>query len=230
MSSLQPVTTPPTVSGQHFDENGHVILFEHANFHGRHKHVFVTEFNLNAPDDNFFNDKVSSLAVLASNWMFFRDSGAGPTSNPYPPVIGRPDLMEDPSFSAFVAGVGFVEFVGIKNDDMSSLRPVSRDPTFRGSLMQHVLLFEHANFHGAHKHVFIAEPNLNAPDDNFFNDKVSSIVVLSGLWRFCRDANFEGLFPAVLRPGPTLFPTPGLTPFVGDVNIENDAISSLFPG
>jgi hypothetical protein len=26
--------------------------------------------------------------------------------------------------------------------------------------------------------VFIAEPNLNANDDNFFNDKVSSIVVL----------------------------------------------------
>ena len=39
--------------------------------------------------------------------------------------------------------------------------------------MAHVILFENAQFHGQHKHVFRAEPNLNAADDNFFNDKVS---------------------------------------------------------
>lgn len=30
--------------------------------------------------------------------------------------------------------------------------------------MPHVILFEHANFHGAHKHVFDPESNLNAGD------------------------------------------------------------------
>jgi hypothetical protein len=33
--------------------------------------------------------------------------------------------------------------------------------------MAHVILFEHRNFHGAHKHVFMAEANLNASDDSF---------------------------------------------------------------
>jgi hypothetical protein len=49
----------------------HVILFEHAQFHGQHKHVFRAEANLNAADDNFFNDKVSSLVVLEGNWAFY---------------------------------------------------------------------------------------------------------------------------------------------------------------
>jgi hypothetical protein len=230
MSSLQPVTTPATVSGQQFDDSGQVILFEHAHFHGRHKHVFVTEPNLNDPNDSFFNDRVSSFAVLAGSWMFFKNSGAQPSSNPYPPVVGPPrQVVEDPLSSAMVGGVTFVESLGIKNDDMSSLRPISRDPTFRGTLMQHLLLFEHANFHGAHKHVFVAEPNLDAPDDNFFNDRVSSIVVLSGQWLFCSDPNFHGLYPPALGPGPGPLPTPGLTPFVGDVGIKNDDMSSLFP-
>jgi hypothetical protein len=48
--------------------------------------------------------------------------------------------------------------------------------------MAHVILFEHAQFHGQHKHVFRAEPNLNAGDDNFFNDKASSLVVVEGNW------------------------------------------------
>lgn len=39
--------------------------------------------------------------------------------------------------------------------------------------MAHIILFENINFHGAHKHVVYDEPNLNASDDNFFNDRVS---------------------------------------------------------
>lgn len=57
--------------------------------------------------------------------------------------------------------------------------------------MAEIVLFEHANYHGAHKHLFGSETNLNAPDDNFFNDKVSSFVILSGRWQFYRDANFQ---------------------------------------
>ena len=43
---------------------GHLILFEHINFHGRHKHVFQDEPNLNTDDDNSFNDITSSIVVL----------------------------------------------------------------------------------------------------------------------------------------------------------------------
>ena len=74
--------------------------------------------------------------------------------------------------------------------------------------MAHVVLFKNANFHGDHKHVMAAEPNLNASDDNGFNDAVSSLVVLDGNWRFYVDAGFKNPYPAVLGPGlyPSLSP------------------------
>jgi hypothetical protein len=48
------------------------------------------------------------------------------------------------------------------------------------SPMAHIILFEHINFHGSHKHVLGKEPNLNADDDDFFNDRVSSMAILEG--------------------------------------------------
>jgi Beta/Gamma crystallin len=87
--------------------------------------------------------------------------------------------------------------------------------------MAHVILFEHANFHGAHKHVLGAESNLNASDDNFFNDRVSSIVVLEGNWAFYRNSNFNGQYARILGPG--------AYPSVGNVDIQNDDMSSLRP-
>ena len=64
----------------------HVILFEHAQFHGQHKHVFGAKSNLNAADDNYFNDKVSSLVVLEGNWAVF--AGFGNFQKQYPPILG----------------------------------------------------------------------------------------------------------------------------------------------
>jgi hypothetical protein len=43
----------------------------------------------------------------------------------------------------------------------------------------HIILFENINFHGARKHVVHDEPNLNASDDNFFNDP-STLPYASG--------------------------------------------------
>ncbi len=86
--------------------------------------------------------------------------------------------------------------------------------------MAHVILFEHIDFRGAHKHVFKAEPNLAAGDDTFFNDLTSSIVILEGTWSFYTDANFIGEL-AVLGPG--------MYRWVEEVGIPNDSISSLQP-
>ena len=186
----------------------HVILFENGNFHGAHKHVFTRESNLNAPDDNFFNDKVSSLVVLEGNWAFFADSNF---QRQYPPILG-PGLY--PGLPA-----------GIKNDDMSSLQAVGAAPTVPGGpVHSHVMLFEHGNFHGAHKHVFTREPNLNAPDDNFFNDKVSSLDILSGLWVFFRDANFQNPYANGTEFGPAIDGSS-----VEKLGIKNDDMSSLLP-
>ncbi|NHZ82966.1 hypothetical protein F2P44_27360 [Massilia sp. CCM 8695] len=85
--------------------------------------------------------------------------------------------------------------------------------------MAEIVLFEHANYHGAHKHLFGSETNLNAPDDNFFNDRISSFVVLSGRWQFYRDSNFHG-------PASQVF-GPGRYNWVEAVNVPNDSISSV---
>jgi len=180
----------------------HVILFEHANFHGAHKHVFGWEPNLAASDDKSFNDKVSSIIVLAGDWIFFKDVGY---ANQYPRILG-PGLYP------------WVEAVGIKNDDLSSLHPMSLAGVITAP---HVILFEHANFHGAHKHVLSAEPNLAAGDDSFFNDRTSSIAVLSGSWAFYKDINFQNQYPGILPPG--------IYSWVEAVGITNDNMSSLRP-
>ena len=186
----------------------HVILFEHINFHGAHKHVVGAEPNLNASDDGFFNDRVSSIAIFSGNWQFSRDSGF---RNPYPVILG-PGLYSN------------VAAFKIKNDDMSSLQPVSDRPTMAGApLDNHIILFEHIKFHGAHKHVFTPEPNLNASDDSFFNDRVSSLAVLNGNWVFFRDFGFNHAtqYPPVLGPGGY--------PVVDFVGIKNDDMSALQP-
>jgi Beta/Gamma crystallin len=186
----------------------HVILFENAQFHGQHKHVFRGEPNLNAGDDNYFNDKVSSLVVLEGNWAFYAD---WKFQSQYPPILGP--------------GLYPVLPAGIKNDDMSSLQPVDAGPTVSGGPVDsHVMLFEHANFHGAHKHVFTREPNLNADDDSYFNDKISSFVILSGLWVFFSDWQFKNPYAGGTQFGPAIDGS-----WVEALGIKNDDMSSLQP-
>jgi Beta/Gamma crystallin len=85
--------------------------------------------------------------------------------------------------------------------------------------MEHVILFEHQNLHGRHKHIFQDEPNLGAPDDNSFNKITSSVVVLAGTWEFFMDPDFNH------RTGFAL--GPGLYPSIADNEIEPKAVSSL---
>ena len=181
-----------------------IVLFEHINFHGRHKHVFSAEPNLNAGDDSFFNDRVSSMVVLGGNWEVFRHSQY---NQPYPVVLG-------PGMHPWVGAIG------ITNDDMSSLRPTTRAATVPGQpIHAHAILFEHINFHGAHKHVFNEEPNLAASDDWFFNDRTSSVAILSGASEFFRHINFVDRYPRSLGEG--------LHAWVEAAGIRNDDLSSL---
>jgi Beta/Gamma crystallin len=120
-------------------------------------------------------------------------------------------------------GYPFVTNVGISNDDMSSLEPVNQSATVRNPalIQEGVILFEHANYHGAHKHVLRDEANLNASDDHFFNDKVSSFIVFSGQWEFFRDYDFQNPYGVVLSKD--------IYSFVENVGIKNDDMSSLRP-
>jgi hypothetical protein len=59
-------------------------------------------------------------------------------------------------------------------------------------------------------------PNLKA---NGFNDKVSSFIIVSGVWRFYRDSDKRTPFLQDLGPG--------VYRWVEDVGIKNDKLSSL---
>ena len=85
--------------------------------------------------------------------------------------------------------------------------------------MAEIILFEHINFHGAHKHLYGSESNLAAGDDNFFNDRLSSFVITSGTWQFFRDINFSG-------PASNVF-GPGRYNWVENIGIPNDTVSSI---
>lgn len=84
---------------------------------------------------------------------------------------------------------------------------------------QHIIIFEHRDFRGRHRHIFGHEANLAHVEDSSFNDQMSSFVVLSGTWVFFRHINFTdqvgGAFP------------PGQYDWVGNFGIPNDAVSSL---
>jgi hypothetical protein len=82
-----------------------------------------------------------------------------------------------------------------------------------------IIVFKHDNFRGHHRYIFGMERNLNHPDDRRLNDKISSFVVLSGEWKFCRHSNF--------RDGVGGEFGPGAYRWVEAVGVANDQVSSL---
>lgn len=204
MSSLRPAADAQVTNGQ--DVAGHVILFQEANFRGPHKHVFNEEADLNVAEDNSFNDSVSSIAVIDGNWRFFRNAGY---DDDYPVVLG-PGLYP------------WVENFSIRNDDISSMHVTSDAATERGEPADaHIMLFEHEWFRGAHKHVLKAEDNLNADEDNTFNDITSSIAVVAGVWETCADWRFGRPYAPLLGPG--------IYPLLAGTGITDDDLTSLRP-
>ncbi len=204
ISSLSLSTSPATVSNS---VDNHVILFDYAALYGPHRHVLAAEPNLNADDDDFFNDNVGSLAVLAGAWSFYSDANFSGLYGDYGTSVAPgnyPDLSQ----------------ISVSYDDMSSLRPaIPTNVTPGTDLLGHLILFQDPDFQGPHKHVFNSEENLNADEDNDFNDSVSSIVVIKGNWRFYRNWRNDDNYPVVLGPG--------LYPRVEDVAIRDNDLSSL---
>ena len=77
-----------------------------------------------------------------------------------------------------------------------------------------VVIYEHINFGGAS-----AQTSLNwRYVGDWWNDKVSSIVVLGGVWRFYEHANYGGRYWDLRI---------GQYPWVQSVGIPNDLISSF---
>jgi hypothetical protein len=84
---------------------------------------------------------------------------------------------------------------------------------------EQIVIFQHREFRGHHRHIFGFEANLSDAADSSLNDAVSSLVIVSGNWRFFKHANFQEPYPPTLGPGEYTW--------VGDFGIENDNITSL---
>jgi len=87
-----------------------------------------------------------------------------------------------------------------------------------------LMAFEDRGFAGRYKEIQSADPDLTASDHGYFNDKISSLVVLSGNWTFHRDTQFGNTYARGNQP---IVLGPGLYPWVGDVGITNDDVSSM---
>jgi Beta/Gamma crystallin len=82
-----------------------------------------------------------------------------------------------------------------------------------------IILFEHGDFHGAHKHIFKDVPDLGATYSQF-DEKTSSIVVVKGTWALYELKDYKGKRKDVT---PDLYPDVRADP----LNLDNDSISSL---
>lgn len=83
----------------------------------------------------------------------------------------------------------------------------------------HIIVFEHINFRGRHRHIFNEEINLNDEEDNSLNDAVSSFIVVEGTWKLYRHAGFDTPYDRDFGPG--------MYSWVQDYGVENDNVSSL---
>jgi hypothetical protein len=85
------------------------------------------------------------------------------------------------------------------------------------------IVFENTNMEGQHKHFFASDPDLTKNSDGkFWNDQISSIVIISGNWTFYVDPVGEG---SVSNPNISL--SPGVYPDVSSVAIQDNSISQI---
>jgi Beta/Gamma crystallin/Metallo-peptidase family M12B Reprolysin-like len=172
-----------------------VILYEHINFRGGHKHIIGRdEANLHSDG---WGDRASSIQVSSGSWQFWQHVN----------FTGR-QVTLGPGSYPWVVDAGF------PNDTLSSVRRVAPQAGLWPT--NGIVLYEHINFRGAHKHI-IDRDEANLHIDGW-GDRVSSIQVVSGRWRLFQHVDYGG-WSTVLGPG--------LYPWVETVGIANDHLSSV---
>ncbi len=87
-----------------------------------------------------------------------------------------------------------------------------------------ILLYEGEDFCGRRLDVVRGQADLGLFKEGCFNDRTSSMTILSGNWSFYRDPNFVAPFR---RRSTRLVVGPGSYPRIADIGIQDDAISSL---
>lgn len=146
-----------------------VILYEHIDFRGNHKHIIGRD------EPNFhrdgWGDRVSSIQVLVGRWEFCQHVNYG----------GRRAILGPGSYR-------WVENVGIRNDTLSSVRRVTLATGLVGT--RGLIIYQYVDFKGDHKHIIDRdEPNLHVDG---WGDRISSFQIVPERWRFCQHVNYGG--------------------------------------
>ncbi|CAN5897548.1 hypothetical protein BH11PSE8_BH11PSE8_12720 [soil metagenome] len=156
-----------------------LVLYEDDNYSGRQ---FRTNVPMNDLANVDFNDKVSSVVVRSGTWQ----------------------LCVDADFRGQCVTLGAGSYPSLSemglNDRVSSVRPMGKgrgggkgDWGGGGAAVQ---LYEHSDYNGRS----ITSDGSRDLVRQGFNDRVSSIVIRSGRWEFCSDADFRGTC-VTLGPG-----------------------------
>lgn len=182
-----------------------LMLYEHENFGGSTLQVSGPATNLT---NNNFNDITSSVVVRSGTWQLCGDAN----------YRGQCITLSPGSYRSLSA-------MGL-NDRISSIRPTGADGNSSagggeawgggwGGSNAAVELYENTDYGGR---------SMSSQGSAFlkgqgFNDRVSSVVIRSGRWEFCSDADFRGRC-VTLGPGS----------YANLINMGfNDQISSLRP-
>lgn len=154
---------------------GEVILFEHQGFRGRTLTLRGTAPNLGSID---FNDQASSVRVLSGVW----------------------EMCTDAHFRGRCAtfGPGDYPSLGGQSNTYSSVRELASGgrsrpppPPDDGA----IVLYDQEGFQGRGIGINSATPDF---DPTGFNDRARSLIVKSGIWEVCTDADYRGrcrIFP-----------------------------------
>ena len=159
-----------------------VTFYEREGFEGR---TFTTEKQVSNFAQFGFNDRSSSAVVFRGRWEACEDARFGGRC-----VVLRPGRY--PSLAA----------LGL-NDSISSVRMVARNVRVDDNryapapAAPQVVFYEREGFEGRS---FTTDKQIGNFERQGFNDRASSVVVMSDLWEACEDPWFGGRC-VVLRPG-----------------------------
>jgi hypothetical protein len=114
----------------------------------------------------------------------------------------------------FIPKIRKLEIPDVKGPIVPNPKPVTLPKPVAGVHLPEVVLYEHVDFGGAEWRTNLSYSYVGSD----WNDRVSSIIVVSGTWQFFVDVDFGG---ASVTLGP------GYYRFVQDVGLPNDSLSSF---
>lgn len=151
-----------------------LVLYEHDNYEGR---SFLSTDRTPNLEPLGFNDLASSVDVRSGQWQLCEDAE----------YRGQCIVLNPGKYPS-------LRTLGM-NDRVSSVRQLGATASAGGPAA--IELYEHDDFAGRVFRSNAANPNLQ---NEGFNDTTSSLVIRSGRWELCSDADYRGRC-VTLEPG-----------------------------